>query len=97
MKNELSEYEKSAVASIHDWKNPQIGWAGKAMEMINWPLEKAGDLITDVPGVNWVIEKAIGGLVSLLNDLAHWTVRPEAIYEEYWELGTVLFLCVPYY
>ena len=43
--------------------------------------------LTDVPGVNWVIEKAIGGLVSLLNDLAHWTVRPEAIYEEYRKSG----------
>lgn len=85
--NELSEYEGSTVTSIHEWKNPQIGWFGKAMEIINWPLEKAGDFITDVPGVNWVIEKAIGGLVSLLNDLAHWTVRPEAIYEEYRKSG----------
>ena len=83
MKNELSEYERSAVTSIHDWKNPQIGWFGKTMETINWPLEKAGDLITEVPGVDWVIEKAVGGLVGLLNDLAHWSVRPIAIYEEY--------------
>ena len=83
MKNELSEYEKSAVTSIHDWKNPQIGWFGKTMETINWPIEKAGDLITEVPGVDWVIEKAVGGLVGLLNDLAHWSVRPNAIYEEY--------------
>jgi hypothetical protein len=87
MKNELTEYEKSAVASIHEWKNPQIGWFGKAMEIVNWPIEKAGDLITEVPGVDWVIEKAIGGLVSLLNDFAHWTVRPDAIYEEYQKAG----------
>jgi hypothetical protein len=87
MKNELSEYEKLAVASIHQWKNPQIGWFGKAMEVVNWPLEKAGDLITDVKGVDWVIEKTIGGLVSLLNDFAHWTVRPNAIYEEYQKSG----------
>ena len=87
MKNELTEYEKLAVASIHEWKNPQIGWFGKAMEVINWPLEKAGDLITEVPGVDWVIEKAIGGLVGLLNDFAHWTVRPNAIYEEYQKAG----------
>ncbi len=83
MKNELTEYEKTAVISIHEWKNPQIGWFGKAMEIINWPLEKAGDLITEVPGVDWVIEKTVGGLVSLLNELAHWSVRPDAIYEEY--------------
>ena len=83
MKNELSAYERSAAISIHQWKNPQIGWFGKAMEIINWPLEKASNLITEIPGVDWVIEKSIGGIVSLLNDFAHWTVRPEAIYEEY--------------
>jgi hypothetical protein len=36
MKNELTEYERSAVASIHEWKNPKIGWFGKAMEVVNW-------------------------------------------------------------
>lgn len=87
MKNEFSEYERLAVASIHVWKNPQISWFGKAMEDINWPLGKAGDLITEVPGVDWVIEKAIGGLVALLNDFSHWTVRPDAIYEEYRKAG----------
>lgn len=87
MKDELTEYEKSAVASIHEWKNPQIGWFGKAMEVVNWPLDKAGDLITEVPGVDWVIEKSIGGLVNLLNDFAHWTVRPNSIYEEYQKAG----------
>ena len=87
MKNKLSEYERLAVASIHEWKNPQIGWFGKTMKVINWPLEKSGDLITKVPGVDLVIEKAMGGLVGLLNDFAHWTVRPEAIYEEYQKAG----------
>lgn len=87
MKKKLSKYEQSAVASIHEWKNPQIGWFGKAMEVINWPLEKASDFITSVPGVDWVIEKAVGGLVSLLNDLAHWTVRPDAIFQEYRNSG----------
>jgi len=87
MANELSEYEHSAVTSIHEWKNPQIGWFGKAIEIANWPLEKIGKFATEVPGVDWVIEKSVGGLVSLLNDLAHWTVRPDAIYEAYRKAG----------
>ena len=87
MKNELTEYEKAALVSIHEWKNPQLRWFGKTMEVINWPLEKAGNLITEAPSVDWVIEKAIGGLVSLLNDFAHWSVRPDAIYEEYKAAG----------
>ena len=87
MGKELSIYETEAIASIHEWKNPETGWFGKAMEVINWPLEKAGNLITEVPGVDWVVEKALGGLVGLLNDLAHWSVRPDAIYEEYRKAG----------
>lgn len=47
----MSKYEQSAVASIHEWKNPQIGWFGKTMEVINWPLEKASDFITSAPGI----------------------------------------------
>lgn len=87
MGKELSRYEKEAIASIHEWKNPEISWFGNALEIINWPLEKAGNFITEVPGVDWVIEKALGGLVGLLNDLAHWTVRPDSIYEEYRKAG----------
>jgi len=87
MKNELSKYEQLAVASIHEWKNPEIGWFGKAMEIVNWPIEKAGNLISDAPGVDWTIERGIGGLIALLNDFAHWSVRPDAIYEEYRKAG----------
>ena len=87
MKNKPSKYERLAAASIHEWKNPQIGWFGKTMEVINWPLEKVGDSITEVPGVDWVIEKSIGGLVGFLNDFSHKTVRPDVIYEEYQKAG----------
>jgi len=87
MKKNMSDYERSAVLSIHEWKSPQIGWFGKGMEAINWPVEKAGELISEVPGVDWVIEKAIGGLVGLLNDLSHWTIRQNAIYKVYRKAG----------
>ena len=82
-----SEYELTSIKQIHEWKNPQVGWSGKAMEIIDWPLKKAGDLITDVPGVEWVIEKSVGGLVNLLNNLALWSVRPDAIFKEFRDRG----------
>lgn len=82
-----SDYEVRAITEIHQWKNPEMGWFDKAMEIVNKPIEKAGDLVTSVPGVDWVIEKAIGGLVGLLNDFAHCTVRTGAIYEEYRKMG----------
>jgi len=82
-----SKYEKTAIIQIHEWKHPNLGWFGQAMELINWPLNKAGELITEVPGVDWVIEKSIGGMINLLNDFAQWSVSPQAIYKEYHKAG----------
>jgi hypothetical protein len=87
MRDEPSDYERAALASIYAWKHPNIGWLDRVMEVIHWPLEKTGDLIAAVPGADWVIEHVIGGLVSVLNDLAHWTVRADMIYEEYHSAG----------
>ena len=52
VRSEMTEYERLAVASIREWKSPQLGWFGKTMEVINWPLEKSGDLMTKVPGAD---------------------------------------------
>ena len=82
-----SEYEQRALREIHIWKNPDIGWFGQAMKVLNWPLDKAGDLVLAVPGLGDAIRFAIQGITSVCNDLAHWSVRPEAIYEEFRKTG----------
>jgi len=73
--NELSKYERNAIAEIHAWKNPQLGWFGQAMKAINWPLDKVGDAVFATPGIGVVIRKSIEGLTSVLNDAAQWSVR----------------------
>lgn len=83
----LSTYEKHALKEIHNWKNPEIGWFGQAMKIINQPLDKAGDLLLDTPGVGFAIQKSIEGLTSICNDAAQWSVRPEAIFEEFRSAG----------
>jgi hypothetical protein len=82
-----SAYEERARTEIAEWKNPTLGWFGKAMQVINWPFDKAGDLAMKTPGVGWVIEKSIGGLVIVTNDVAQWSVRPDVIYSEYRNAG----------
>jgi hypothetical protein len=82
-----SPYEENAVREIEAWKHPDLGWWGHAMQVINWPLDKAGDVIMKTPGVGWVIEKSIGGLVNITNDAAQWSVRAETIHEEYRKAG----------
>ena len=83
----MSSYETHALKEIHAWKSPQIGWFGQAMKVINQPIDKAGDLLLASPGVGPAIKKAIEGLVSVANDAAQWSVRPEAIFEEFRKAG----------
>jgi hypothetical protein len=78
-----SPYETTAVAAIHEWKNPAMTWFDQAMTIINTPIDFAGELAMKVPGVEWVIEKAGVGALSLLNDGAAATVRTQAIFEEF--------------
>ncbi len=85
--NKPSDYESTAIQQIHAWKNPELGWFGWVMKQINWPIDKLGDATMKVPGIGWVLEKTVGGIVRIANDVAQWSVRPSAIYEEYRNSG----------
>ena len=83
----FSDYEKLAVEQIHAWKTPELTWFGQAMRVVNWPLSKAGDVVLNTPGIGEAINKSVGGIVRVTNDIAQWTVRPEAIFKEYRKSG----------
>lgn len=85
----MTSYEAHALKEIHAWKNPEIGWFGQAMRVINKPVDAAGDLLIDSPGVGFALKKAIEGLTSVCNDAAQWSVRPEAIFKEFRDDGYV--------
>ena len=89
-----SPYEQRALAEIHKWKNPKLGPVrraidkakGYASDFAEWShLADVGRAVE--PAYAWVVEKTVGGLVSLLNDAAQWSVRPEAIYKEFRDTG----------
>ena len=80
---DISESDRKALTEIHKWKNPEITWVDKALKIVNKPFDAAGDLLLDNDHVGEVIKKSIQGLTDLCNDAAHWTVRPEAIFEEF--------------
>jgi hypothetical protein len=82
-----SPYETTALVQIHAYKNPKLTWFDEVMTTIQWPLDKASNLVLDTPGVGDAIRLAVQGLTSVCNDLAHWSVRPNAIYEEYRKAG----------
>ena len=78
-----SDYEQKALAAIRAWKTPELSWFGKAMQVISWPLDKAGDYIIDTPHLGDAIKAAISGIVSVANDAAQWSQRPDAIFDEF--------------
>ena len=82
-----STYEAEALKAIHLWKNPELGWFGKTMRVINRPFDKAGNMVMNTPVIGWVIEKSVSGIVSVANDVAQWSVRPEAILKAYRDNG----------
>jgi hypothetical protein len=82
-----SDYEENAHRQIQEWKSPSQSWFDKVMVIASWPVEKAGKALLNTPGLGPAIQKAFGGLVGLINDIAQWSVRPQAILEEYRRFG----------
>ncbi len=79
----MTIYEKKTLDEIHGWKHPETGLFGKMIEYVNKPIDKVGELVLKTPGVEYVIEKAVEGIIGLTNDAAQWSVRPNSIYREY--------------
>jgi hypothetical protein len=78
----LTRYEQHAVREIDLFKNPGQTWFTAAWDNVNKPLEWLGDKAFDTT-IGETVAKAVHGLVSVINDGASWSVRSEAIYEEF--------------
>lgn len=78
-KKQLSEYEQRALRQIHAWKNPTRTWLDAASNVVNWPLQKAGETVMKVPGLKFAVEKSLQGFLGVVNDAAQWSVRPDAV------------------
>lgn len=87
MSNQLPDYDAQALADIRAFKNPTPTTIKKILDKISWPIDKVSEGLMAIPGIEWAIGKSVGGLVSLLNDFAQWSVRTDAIYEEFRKNG----------
>ena len=83
----LTDYELKVLNEIHEWKNPSENVISRISKVINYPIDKGYELVNKVPGVEFAIEKSMGGIVNLINEGAQWSVRNEAIYEEFRKNG----------
>lgn len=87
MAGKLSKYEEVALKEIHQWKNPTPSRFYRLKDWVSAPFDAAGRTFNRIPGVEWVIQKTVGGLITLLNDGAQWSVRPDSIYSEFRKKG----------
>ena len=86
----MPEYDKRAVAGICEWKTPNRTWLDHAMGAVDGPLSKATDWVLERGKIGEAIRNTVAGLVGLCNDAAQWSVRRDAIYEEFREAGHVV-------
>lgn len=82
-----SQYERSAIQQIHLWKNPRRTWLDTASDVISWPVDKVGGVVAQIPGFEDIVGKATTGIIGLLNDGAHYSVRVNAILDDYKNLN----------
>lgn len=88
MSTNLSPYEKKVLQEIEKWKHPEEdGFFGKLISIVNKPIDKAGELVLDLPGVGDVIKKVVSGITSICNDAAQFSVRQDAIIEDFKSKG----------
>lgn len=84
----LLPYEKKALDEIKRWKHPEKDdfW-GELVKVVNAPINKAGEFVMNAPGVGDVIKTVVSGITNLCNDAAQFTVRQNAIIEDFRKHG----------
>lgn len=78
-----SDYEEKAKQQIWLWKNPERTWFEKSLKLVSWPLDKTAESVLQTIGLGPIIRNALAGMLGVINDASHWSVRTGAILEEY--------------
>ena len=83
---DMSPYEKQALRTIAEWKNPRRSWLDSIGELAEKPVDFATSKVLDT-GVGEVMNKAINGALLALNDMAAATVRQDGVFSKFREAG----------
>lgn len=83
----LSPYERKALVSIEEWKNPTPSFFSRAISYVDKPLDFVGELVLKTPWLGDVLQKSVRGVLSVANDAAQYTVRSKAIIAEFSAAG----------
>ena len=79
----FSQYDQNALDLAKNFKYPEKSIWKSIREVVNTPFDLAGNLIDSIPGIGEALNKSTNGLVTLFNEAAAYTVRKNAILEEF--------------
>lgn len=85
----MNEYDRNAWERIREWERQEPGLLDTMLKPLCNGLAKVDSLLTDSL-VTTSVESALAGIVSLLQDVAAYTVRKDAILEEFRQDGSAV-------
>lgn len=87
---DISPYEKEALAQIAAWRNPEESWFSQASKKASDAWGTVTEQVHKIPGVDWVLENVISGLLELTNEITQDSVWTEAVLKEFTSKGHAL-------
>lgn len=85
-----SEYELRALNGIAAWRNPPGSW----YRSVRGQLDRTWDHMTDwarkVPGVEWMIDHVVTGLLELTNEISQDSVWLDGVLRDFKENGNAV-------
>ena len=82
MEVNLSTYEQERLEAIEQFKNPKEGWLERLFDVTEVPIDMTRDAVFDSPAGE-PIAKTVSAILAVLQDVALWTVRDEALLGEF--------------
>ena len=80
---DISTYEREALAEISAWRNPEDTWFSQASKKASQAWGTVTEQVHKIPGVDWVLENVISGLLELTNEITQDSVWTEAVIKDF--------------
>jgi hypothetical protein len=84
--SKVDDGASAVLGEVRAYKNPREGWFEKIVEVADKPLDAAGDAAFE-SALGDKLENVVVRVIEKLNDAASWSVRRDAILEEFRSLG----------
>ncbi|MDW7695440.1 EcsC family protein [Flammeovirgaceae bacterium SG7u.111] len=84
-----SEYEQKVINELNERRQvpKKINKFSKVLSSLSKPINRAGEWLTKMPGLDMAMEKTEGTLAAFAHNVTDWTVKQEETIKRYFEAG----------